>query len=259
MKAWWNSFKISFSMYSKIPMPQSDWTGENMRYVMCFFPLIGVPIGVLVCLWWLLAQFLGMTEGNLQLFTTAVMVVIPVAISGGIHLDGFLDTSDALSSRQPLDKRLEILKDSHAGAFAIIMGCGYFVLLFGTYGAFDMRRDGLLFALTFVLSRAYSGLAVVSFRLARNSGLVSTFSDNAQKRTVRIWMIVYLVIVMAVMILWAPVHGTIACVTALLVFLYYRHMAYRNFGGITGDLAGWFLQVCELAVPLVLVVAQQLI
>ena len=33
----WNSFKIAFSMYSKIPMPKSDWTKENMRYIMCFF------------------------------------------------------------------------------------------------------------------------------------------------------------------------------------------------------------------------------
>ena len=42
-----NSFKIAFSMYSKIPMPQSEWSKENMRYVMCFLPLIGAVIGFL--------------------------------------------------------------------------------------------------------------------------------------------------------------------------------------------------------------------
>ena len=45
MEKLWNSFKIAFSMYSKIPMPASDWKKENMRYIMCFFPLIGVIIG----------------------------------------------------------------------------------------------------------------------------------------------------------------------------------------------------------------------
>ena len=45
MKPWWNSFKIAFSMYSKVPMPKSEWTKENMRYIMCLFPLIGVIIG----------------------------------------------------------------------------------------------------------------------------------------------------------------------------------------------------------------------
>ena len=41
MKKMWNSFKIAFSMYSKIPMPQSDWTEENMSLAMCFFPWVG--------------------------------------------------------------------------------------------------------------------------------------------------------------------------------------------------------------------------
>lgn len=35
-------------MFSKIPVPRADWDKENMRYMMCFFPLIGVVIGVLL-------------------------------------------------------------------------------------------------------------------------------------------------------------------------------------------------------------------
>ena len=45
MKPWWNSFKIAFSMYSKVPMPKSEWTKEPMRYIMCLIPLIGVILG----------------------------------------------------------------------------------------------------------------------------------------------------------------------------------------------------------------------
>ena len=40
---------------------------------------------------------------------------------------------------------------------------------------------------------------------------------------------------------------------AVLVILYYRHMALHMFGGVTGDLAGWFLQVCELVTAAVAV------
>lgn len=46
MKKMWNSFKIAFSMYSKIPMPQSEWTDENMSLAMCFFPWVGAVIGL---------------------------------------------------------------------------------------------------------------------------------------------------------------------------------------------------------------------
>ena len=42
----WNSFKIAFSMYSRIPMPRSEWTDENKSYAMCFFPWIGAVIGL---------------------------------------------------------------------------------------------------------------------------------------------------------------------------------------------------------------------
>ena len=257
MTALWNSFKIAFSMYSKIPVPQSEWTKENMRYVMCFLPIIGAVIGGLVYGWALLASVLGIV-GKTS-FYTAVMILIPVAVTGGIHLDGFLDTSDALSSWQTQEKRLEILKDSRAGAFAVLMGCCYFVLDFGIYSALDNRWLLQITCVNFVLSRALSGFAIVTFKMAKNTGLAATFSDGAQKKTVAVWMCVYMVVA-AILMLWIhPVYGAVALVVAGLGFLYYRHMAYKNFGGITGDLAGWFLQVCELLVPFVLVFASYII
>ena len=257
MTALWNSFKIAFSMYSKIPVPQSEWTKENMRYVMCFLPIIGAVIGGLVYGWALLASVLGIV-GKTS-FYTAVMILIPVAVTGGIHLDGFLDTSDALSSWQTQEKRLEILKDSRAGAFAVLMGCCYFVLDFGVYSALDNRWLLQITCVNFVLSRALSGFAIVTFKMAKNTGLAATFSDGAQKKTVAVWMCVYMVVA-AILMLWIhPVYGAVALVAAGLGFLYYRHMAYKNFGGITGDLAGWFLQVCELLVPFVLVLASDII
>lgn len=258
MSAWWNSFKIAFSMYSKIPMPGSDWTKENMRHVMCFFPLVGVVIGALLYLWRLLAGHLGFAEGSDRLFCAAVMTLIPVAVSGGIHLDGFLDTSDAISSWQTTERRLEILKDSRSGAFAVIMGCSYFALSLGVYAALDVRPAFLIVCLNFVLSRALSGLAIVRFPMAKNTGLAATFSDGAQKRTVAVWMAAYIVIAAALMLLCDPVYGALALVTAGLVFWNYHRMSLKNFGGITGDLAGWFVEICELAVPFVLVIAEKI-
>lgn len=116
MKQLWNSFKIAFSMYSKIPMPKSQWTKENMRYIMCFFPLIGAVIGGLTWLW----GIWGMELVQSRLLYVILLVLIPVFVTGGIHLDGLLDTADALNSYQPRERKLEILKDSNAGAFAVI-------------------------------------------------------------------------------------------------------------------------------------------
>ena len=116
-------------MYSKIPMPQVEWTKESMQYCICFFPAVGAVIGAATLLWNMLV---GAKLSGSLLFT-AVLILIPVLITGGIHLDGLLDTADALSSYKTKEEKLEILKDSHAGAFAIIIGICWFVLDFGIY------------------------------------------------------------------------------------------------------------------------------
>ena len=94
MKSLWNSFKIAFSMFSKIPMPQAEWTKENMKYMFCFFPFIGLVTGAVFTAVALAGTALGL-DG---VFHTALLVMIPVLITGGIHVDGLLDTADALSS-----------------------------------------------------------------------------------------------------------------------------------------------------------------
>ena len=180
---------VAFSMYSKIPMPRIEWNKENMKYTMCFFPLIGVVTGVLI---YLAGMFL---DGNIfpkvnsgRLMFAAVMTLIPVFVSGGIHLDGFMDTMDALGSWGDKEKKLEILKDSHNGAFAVIGICCYFTVSLGVWS--EIRTEMLpVVAAGYVISRALSGIAVVTFPAARGSGLVKTFQDGAQKKAVRITMI----------------------------------------------------------------------
>ena len=69
--ALWNGFKIAFSMYSKIPMPASEWSKENMKYALGFLPLVGVVIGAIVCLAAWGFDLLGIEDG--QLFRVCVL------------------------------------------------------------------------------------------------------------------------------------------------------------------------------------------
>lgn len=245
---------IAFSMYSKIPMPQIEWTKERMRYVLCYFPLIGLVIGLCMEFW----MHVGMKIVGNSNFFTAVLILIPVLITGGIHLDGFLDTWDALSSYKPMEEKLEILKDSHSGAFAIIMGLCYFVLTYGVYSAVTLREMKVL-AVGFMLSRAFSGMSIVAFKKAKKSGLVASFSDMAQKKAVGIVMIGYIVLCFQLMVYLDRILGPVCFLTAAAVFFYYKKMSYEKFGGITGDLAGFFLQVCELAMAVTVTIAARLL
>ena len=237
----WNSFKIAFAMYSKIPMPQADWNEENMRYMMCFFPWIGIVIGACMILWSYAAAWL---EAG-SILKGAGYVLIPVAVTGGIHLDGLLDTADALSSYQSRERKLEILKDSHAGAFAVIVACCYFTACLGIWSELT-KEQVLVLAGGYVLSRSFSAMAVAAFPPARKSGTVAVFSSASRERCVEISMYVLLVLSAGYMCLVNVKLGGAACLGAWLTFVWYYCMSKKQFGGITGDLAGAFLQICEL-------------
>ncbi|HJB15639.1 MAG TPA: adenosylcobinamide-GDP ribazoletransferase [Candidatus Blautia excrementipullorum] len=249
MKSLWNSFKIAFAMFSKIPMPQAEWTKENMKYMFCFFPVIGAVIAAAVFALDWISRRIGIAEG----FRTVILVLVPVFITGGIHVDGLLDTADALSSWQERERRLEILKDSHAGAFAVIAGCVYFLCCYGAYSQIGTDHAALcVVCLVYVVSRCFSGLGVVLLPKAKESGTVAEFSRKAEDRPVRNTLIVYLVILAAAMLRIHPVLGGTAFLAAFLIFLYYRHMALKFFGGTTGDLSGFFLCVCEAGTAVVI-------
>lgn len=242
MKKLYQSFLIGISMYSRIPVPQAEWNAENMKYSVCFFPVVGAVIGGLLLAWQWLCGRLGF---NAVLFA-AVSAWLPTLVTGGFHMDGFCDTSDALASCQPTERKLEILKDSNVGAFAVIKCCGYYLVYFAVFTQLSAAAVTVL-AVGFVLSRALSGLGVVHFRSARGSGLAAAFREAAHKRIVTAVLGVTLGLCAAGMLLLSPVIGGAALLGAGLTFWYYRVMAYRQFGGTTGDIAGYFLVLCELA------------
>ena len=248
MKSLWNSFKIAFAMFSKIPVPQAEWTEENMRYMLCFFPFVGVAAGILTLGVSWLGEYFGFGTG----FMAMALILVPVLVTGGIHVDGLLDTSDALSSWRDREKRLEILKDSHAGAFAVITACVYFLVLYGGFSQITGDWTAMkLIALGYVVSRCFSGLGVIILPKANAGGTVAEFSRKAQDTTVRNTLIVYLVLLAALMLLIQPVWGAVTFVTTVLVFLFYKHKAMKYFGGTTGDLSGYFLCLCEAWMVLV--------
>lgn len=121
-----------------------------------------------------------------------VMTALPVLVSGGIHTDGFIDTADALSSYGDKEKKLEILKDPHTGAFAIIGAIMYYLLFFGFMTEIWDIKATIAVSVGFVLSRSLSGLAIGIFKCAKNSGLLYTFkSARTQKNDCDCYDFVY--------------------------------------------------------------------
>ena len=249
------SLIIAFAMYSKIPMPRVDWEKKALSWALCWFPLVGVVIGAVLYGWMALAEFLHIGSALFAAFA----LLIPIALSGGIHLDGFCDTCDALSSHQSKERKLEILKDSHTGAFAIIC-CGLYLLVF--FAAWCQveaaGRTALVLGLGPVLSRSLSGLFAVTLPNARGTGLLATFTGPMDAARARVVLAVWAIAAAAAMVFLSPWTGVGVLAGAALACVYYVATAKRQFGGVTGDLAGFFLQLCELGMVLGAIVAQRM-
>lgn len=243
----------AFSMYSKIPMPKIEWSEENRRYSLCFFPLIGLIIGLLEYLWGDFYSYNAILKLENKYyfyisptFYSAIATLIPVVVTGGIHLDGFCDVLDAKNSYADKNRKLEIMKDSHIGAFAVIGLAVYFIMQFGLY---SMTRYSVACCslFIFIISRALSGIGAVTFKCAKKSGTLQDFAKPADKKITLIVLISVYIFCVVFLFCFDLMCGIGILLSSILSFVYYRNFSYKNFGGITGDLAGYFLQICEIS------------
>ena len=241
------SLIIAFSIYSKIPVPQFEWKEEDMKYMLCFFPWIGAVIGVGVYLWSCLCGIFDVGE----ICHTLIGAAVPLVITGGFHVDGFMDTMDAFHSYRPREKKLEILKDSHIGAFAVIMLVVYGIIYIG---AFSEVADPKLLKIVcggFFLARCLSGISVVSFSSAKKDGMLYLFASNSQKSIVKWSLYLQGVACICFMLCLSLYAGILVVVAAFLAFVYYYHRTKKELGGITGDTAGYFILICEASMMIV--------
>lgn len=235
------SFFIAFSVYSKIPMPQFAWKEEDMKYTFCFFPWVGAVIGVCFYCWNYVCALYHVGD----ICRVTVGLAVPLLITGGFHVDGFMDTMDALHSYQTKERKLEILKDSHIGAFAVIMLAVYGLVWMGAFS--EINEDDLIKIVCagFFLSRCLSGIGAVSFPPAKKDGTLYLFADCSQKKIVKASLYVQSLVCIAFMVYCSVPAGLIVPASAFLSLVYYYRYSRKEFGGVTGDTAGYFVLICE--------------
>ena len=242
MKQYFNAFFMCQSMFCAIPCPMKIWDENARDKQLLFFPFIGAEIGLL---WFALAKLCLFL--NLPFFLTAfILAVYPFVISGYIHLDGFMDVTDAVKSYRSLEKRREILKDSRVGAFAVI-GC--IILFIGQFAVFASMELPNAAALIFIpiVSRCCSSLALNTFKKISESQYVGIAKNKGQ--------IIYISLLFVVTSIVAYlVCGVYALSVAAVVAGYALALskAYKSLEGVNGDVAGYALTISEFCGVLVL-------
>lgn len=240
----------AFAQYSRIPMPRFEWKDEDVCCSLAAFPLVGAVTGALFYALFAAGRYLEIPETALAMLLAAV----PLIVTGGFHVDGFMDVADALSSYRTREEKLAILKDPHIGAFAVIRLaiCGLIYIASLIIVLAFANADGLLIVIAagFVLSRALSAVSVLTFKSAKNEGMLYYEATSAAgARNMNLAFSFIWIAIASALILWSGrVAGAAAIAAAILSFAWYRHLSYKEFGGITGDTAGYLVVICEIAI-----------
>ena len=245
MKSMISGLLVAFSMYSAVPVPQVNWEKKTMRWALSFLPLVGLLVGAAEWLWYLFCVFCSASE----VFYALIAALLPLVISGGIHIDGLCDTCDALCSFGDREKRLAILKDSHVGAFGPLWVMAFLLAETACFAQFFETPQYLpLVCFGFAAARAAGGCKIVLMPCAKDSGLAHIFAENSDKKAVAVTLALEILLFFG-LIGWR-LHGIVLAVIAFLLlllwFVAHDHLCRRIFGGITGDLAGFFISTSEV-------------
>ena len=158
MKTYLHAYAMCQSMFCAIPCPWNIWDEDARKHMLLFLPVVGLVIGLL---WWGSSWILGVL-GVPDLIRALVLCAYPFLCTGFIHLDGFMDVTDAVKSCRDLPRRREILKDSHVGSFSVI-GCVLLMLAqFSFFACVPSGADLRILIFIPVVSRCCSALAVTS-------------------------------------------------------------------------------------------------
>ena len=236
---------LAFSAYSRVPMPRVKREDDAIKLAIAFLPVIGIAVGGAVWLWQLLCLRL---EIGAVLFA-AVAAVLPIIITGGIHMDGYIDTSDALAAWRDREKSLEILKDPHIGAFAIIRFGTHLLIVFALLcELFQRGTGGAELGFVYILSRCLAAFSALYMPNARKDGMLAAFTQKADRKMAAAILALLSAAGLAGWFVFAFPQGLLGLVLCLPVTLWYRATAKKRFGGATGDTTGFYLQTIELTI-----------
>ena len=242
MKKLLKAFCMSFSMFCAIPTPFSHVWEDSVRSLMLVvFPFVGTVIGGI----WALAAILLDKMNCPQMFGAALLALLPYLLTGGIHLDGYMDCCDAIFSRRPLEKKREILKDSHVGSFAVVGLAILMIFSFAAFASADGSENMLSLIFICMLSRACSAIGVSTLRPMGHSEYAGNFQQGISKGNITAISVI-LVVSFALAYLICGNEGLVSCFATVVGYVICTAYAFKNLDGFSGDVTGFGHTIAEL-------------
>jgi adenosylcobinamide-GDP ribazoletransferase len=243
---------LALQFLTAVPVRISgEITPRLMARSMAWFSVVGLMLGGVLAL---------VDAGLHALFPpvvgAALLLATLVAFTGALHLDGFLDCCDGLLAAKPPEKRLEILRDTRVGAFAVV---GAICLLLVKFAALlELGPDHRMAALLAIpaLTRAAMVYAARAYPYARSGpGLGQLFREALTWREV----IVAAAVAVAAAGLALDVIGLLLALCVWLMTVVIAWWVQRRIPGLTGDVYGAINELTEVGALLCLLVAERVL
>ena len=263
------AFFIGLQFLTRISIvEQKDWCEKDFADSVRYFPLIGLVLGIIYTAFAALLMSFLPQNGILlpHHVVAAILLILPILLTGGLHCDGFMDTMDGLFSGRSRERMLEIMKDSRVGAngvfaFVLLMIFDWSILL-------DLLQSAWLFPALFampIISRLMMVVAISAFPYARPVGMGKAFKDGGTKSVLYGAFFYTLILVFfpgvaadflgiipldaAGLSSWV-LSMTAVIFAALLFTIFFASYATRHLGGLTGDVYGAITTLTETLVLL---------
>lgn len=230
---------IALQFLTRLPvrLPGLPTAQENGRSLL-WYPLVGLLIGSLLVLAWLLLQ--GVSTG----LQAALLLAIWVWLSGGLHLDGLADTADAwVGGYGDRERTLAIMKDPACGPIGVITLVLLLLLKWAALVALLESGQWLPLLLAPWLGRWILPLLLLTTAYVRPGGMGHTLAEHMPRASLPLLLTVH-----ALGMLLCGWYGLLALLLALLVWLLVRHYLRARLGGTTGDTAGALVELVEVVV-----------
>ncbi len=236
MKRYLHALAMCQSMFCAIPCPWNVWDEDAREIMLLPLPLVGLEMGLI----WAALAFVVARLGLPTPIGALLLSAYPYVVTGYLHLDGFMDVTDAVRSCRSLERRREILKDSHVGSFAVIALCLLVLTQFSLFASAG-EGDGRILIFLPAVSRSCSALAVTGLKPLQTS----QYAGQARKKSHLAILGGMLVIFLGAGFLLCGIYGLVllGCLAGYAVAL---RRGYKALEGMNGDIAGYALTIGEL-------------
>ncbi|MDX8344471.1 adenosylcobinamide-GDP ribazoletransferase [Rossellomorea sp. YZS02] len=253
------SVLLNIQFFTVLPIRIEFLVGKyEIKWMVRTFPLVGFSIGIFLSIGYLvLDSFTQMSPLALSFY----IWVLPIILTGGLHLDGYMDASDAFFSYRDKEKRLEIMKDPRVGAFGVlsllVMLSSRFVFIYETVLYTDSAVITMVLMWIPFFSRIVMGASLILIAPAQKSGMGFSFSKYMTRNEL-FFLPAYFLVGGICSFLQGGfyLYITFSIVTiGFFLFVYVKSIKW--FGGMTGDTVGasvegmeWMLWMTLWLLPL---------